>query len=71
MAVGDNVPPTDSRFRPDQRALENGQIQQATYLKKHLEDVKASLMLIIFSGIGRSVNNFSQSFDFEIESKTL
>ncbi|CAJ0961480.1 unnamed protein product, partial [Mesorhabditis belari] len=36
----DNVPSTDSRYRPDQRALEDGQAQQASQLKKQLEEAQ-------------------------------
>lgn len=32
------LPPTDSRFRPDQRAYENGDIKKATVEKNRLED---------------------------------
>jgi hypothetical protein len=31
------LPPTDSRFRPDQRALENGDISKASDEKNRLE----------------------------------
>lgn len=37
-ALGDKVCPTDSRLRPDQRALENGQIERAKALKHALEE---------------------------------
>ncbi|KAI6173229.1 hypothetical protein M3Y98_01059600 [Aphelenchoides besseyi] len=33
------LPPTDSRFRPDQRYLENGDAKRADEYKKHLEEV--------------------------------
>ena len=32
------LPPTDSRFRPDQRALENGDVEQAAQQKELLEN---------------------------------
>ena len=32
------LPPTDSRLRPDQRALENGEIKEAVVLKDKLEN---------------------------------
>ena len=32
------LPPTDSRLRPDQRALENGEIKEAVVLKEKLEN---------------------------------
>ena len=32
------LPPTDSRFRPDQRALENGELKLATDEKLRLEE---------------------------------
>ncbi|KAK9447150.1 oxysterol binding protein [Limtongia smithiae] len=35
-----NVPPTDSRFRPDQRALENGNIDEAEQLKHMVEETQ-------------------------------
>ena len=34
------LPPTDSRFRPDQRALEEGQIEKAIYEKNRLEELQ-------------------------------
>ncbi len=33
----DKLPPTDSRFRPDQRALENGDFDKASDEKHRLE----------------------------------
>ena len=32
------LPPTDSRLRPDQRALENGELELATKEKQRLEE---------------------------------
>ncbi len=34
------LPPTDSRFRPDQRALENGDMERATQEKSRLEEIQ-------------------------------
>ncbi|KAF2892491.1 hypothetical protein ILUMI_13710 [Ignelater luminosus] len=36
----DLLPPTDTRFRPDQRALENGDLAKAEQLKSHLENAQ-------------------------------
>lgn len=33
------LPPTDSRFRPDQRALEEGEIEKAIFEKNRLEEI--------------------------------
>lgn len=33
-----HLPPTDSRLRPDQRALENGELELATKEKQRLEE---------------------------------
>lgn len=37
-----NLPPTDSRLRPDQRALEDGDVPKAEELKANLEDNQRS-----------------------------
>ncbi|XP_050388656.1 oxysterol-binding protein-related protein 6 isoform X1 [Patella vulgata] len=34
------LPPTDSRFRPDQRMLEEGQVQEAEYEKSRIEQLQ-------------------------------
>lgn len=36
--IEENLPPTDSRFRTDQRALENGELAEANDEKKRLEE---------------------------------
>ncbi|CAM6092140.1 unnamed protein product [Calypogeia fissa] len=36
--LAESLPPTDSRFRPDQRALEDGDLEKATPEKLRLED---------------------------------
>ena len=36
----DRLPCTDCRFRPDQRMLENGEVQDADVEKKHVEQVR-------------------------------
>ncbi|CAJ0586168.1 unnamed protein product, partial [Mesorhabditis spiculigera] len=40
VTPADSAPPTDSRLRPDQRALENGNPGQAAKLKKKLEEAQ-------------------------------
>ena len=37
-SLKEKLPPTDSRFRPDQRALENGNTELATKEKNRLEE---------------------------------
>jgi hypothetical protein len=37
-SLKDKIPPTDCRFRPDQRALENGDTESASKLKHLLEE---------------------------------
>ncbi|GAV07161.1 hypothetical protein RvY_17036 [Ramazzottius varieornatus] len=39
-----NLPPTDSRFRPDIRALENGNLEKAALQKDRLEDKQREMM---------------------------
>ncbi len=36
----DDLPPTDSRFRPDQRNLENGLVEKAEIEKHRIEDMQ-------------------------------
>jgi hypothetical protein len=36
----DQLPPTDSRFRPDQRQLENGSVEKAELEKHRIEDMQ-------------------------------
>ena len=40
-----NLPPTDSRFRPDMRALENGDSEEASRAKARVEDRNRALAL--------------------------
>ncbi len=40
--IKDNLPPTDSRFRPDQRHLENGKVDQAELEKQRIEEIQRS-----------------------------
>ena len=40
-----NLPPTDSRFRPDMRALENGDSEEASRAKVRVEDRNRALAL--------------------------
>lgn len=37
VALQDKLPPTDSRLRPDQRHLENGEYEEANAEKQRLE----------------------------------
>jgi hypothetical protein len=36
--LGEKICPNDSRFRPDLKAWENGQVEQAKFLKNKLEE---------------------------------
>ena len=38
------MPPTDSRFRPDMRALENGDSEEASRAKVRVEDRNRALL---------------------------
>ncbi|KAK1165640.1 oxysterol-binding protein-related protein 6-like isoform X1 [Acipenser oxyrinchus oxyrinchus] len=40
--IKDLIPPTDARFRPDQRFLEEGNVQAATDEKQRIEDLQRS-----------------------------
>ncbi|KAJ2619254.1 Oxysterol-binding protein 3 [Coemansia sp. RSA 1290] len=35
-----DLPPTDTRFRPDQRAYEEGRVDDAEYIKNELEEAQ-------------------------------
>lgn len=43
QSLKNKLPPTDSRFRPDQRALENGDLVKAAEEKARLEDKQRAM----------------------------
>ncbi|KAL9401203.1 hypothetical protein Peur_005052 [Populus x canadensis] len=53
----DKLPPTDSRLRPDQRHLENGEYELANSEKFRLEQLQRqrSLIIYVFSGTGKEI----------------
>lgn len=46
----EKLPPTDSRLRPDQRHLENGEYEMANTEKLRLEQLQRQVFLNLFSG---------------------
>jgi oxysterol-binding protein 1 len=47
--VQEKLPPTDSRLRPDQRYLENGEYEKANAEKLRLEKRQRMVFISVFS----------------------